>query len=58
MDETYIGVHLINEYHDSHKISANAIIGDFFEINSVQKIKCGEKIVMNYNCNGRKKFLG
>ena len=56
VDEIYIGAHLINEFQNSKKKSANAIIGDFFEISSVQKIKRGEEILVNYNCNGRSKF--
>lgn len=43
VDEMYIGGHLINDYHNTHKQSANIAFSYFFQIYSVQGIEAGDK---------------
>ena len=52
VDEMYIGGHLINDYHGMHKRSTNVVFS--FLIYSVQKIKAGDELLVNYY--SRKKF--
>ena len=49
VDEICIGGHLINEFQNTHKKTANVAFSYYFQIYSVQKIKAGDKILINYN---------
>ena len=49
VDEIYIGGHLINEFQNTHKKTANVAFSYYFQIYSVQKIKAGDELLINYN---------
>lgn len=49
VDEIYIGGHLVNEFQGTHKKSANVAFSYYFQIYSVQAIKAGDELLINYN---------
>ena len=57
VDEMYIGGHLINDFHGTHKKSANVAFSYFFQIYSIKDIKAGDELLVNYN-HRAKQWLG
>ena len=49
VDEIYIRGHLINEFQNTHKKTANVAFCYFIHINSMQEIKAGDELLVNYN---------
>ena len=49
VDEIYNGGHLINEFQNTHKKTANVAFSYYFQIYSVQAIKAGDELLINYN---------
>ena len=54
VDDMYIGGHLINDFHRTHKKSANVAFSYFFQIYSIQEIKAGDELLVNYNHRAKK----
>ena len=54
VDDMYIGGHLINNYQDTHKKSANVAFSFFFQIYSIQEIKAGDELLVNYHIRAKK----
>ena len=48
VDEIYIGGHLVNEFQGTHKKTPNVAFY-YFQIYSVQNIKAGDELLINYN---------
>ena len=49
VDEIYIGGHLVNQFQGTHKKTANVAFSYYFQIYSVQNIKAGDELLINYN---------
>ena len=56
VDEMYIGGHLINDYHNTSKKSANVAFSYFFQIYSIQEFKTGDELLVNYNNRAKKRL--
>ena len=49
VDEIYIRGHLVNEFQGTHKKTLNVAFSYYFHIYSVQNIKVGDELLINYN---------
>ena len=53
VDDMYIGGHLINDFHHTHRKSANVAFSYFFQIYSIKEIKAGDELLVNYHIRAK-----
>ena len=53
VDDMYIGGHLINDFHGTHRKSSNVAFSYFFQIYSIKEIKAGDELLVNYHIRAK-----